>query len=513
MKRSLLVSVALLSLLLSAAACGNDSKSGKDKGKNENEFEVLAVRNVKSGNEYLEGFVSDSQKNAGISVDWNIQNGNDWGDKKSVFLAGTDLPDAFFGGNVLADSDVAQNIGLFIPLEEHIKKSMPNLSKIMEEDPKIKGMITSDDGHIYSLPKKMPGRPVVGNQLFINQTWLDKLGLDMPQTYTDLEAVLEKFKTEDPNGNGKNDEIPMTGSFYRLMTIYGVQHSSSPVNYMNWDPAAKEVIYNPVTENYKTAINALSSLYEKKLLDQEIFTADNSAIGAKRMNSEIALVGVSDGWLPTAFGPNSDEYVPLPALTAPDGKKYVMMDQDPYGRNQFLVTKNCSDPDKLLSWIDQFYTDDATVETYYGSFGVATEKNDDGTYTILPGKDMAQSSYSEIMAFRDEGPKYAPEGFTDKLKFETLDGDGGKLELTKELEAFAVENYPQVMYSVDEQKKISSLNTDIQGYVDANTAKWVTEKGADKEWDAYVKQLENMGLDEFVKIQQEAVNRYESAMK
>ncbi|SHO47562.1 type 2 periplasmic-binding domain-containing protein [Anaerocolumna xylanovorans] len=508
MKKTVLLFTAVLALSLIFTGCGNEKKEVKKTDSNSNEFSVLAVRGVKSGDEYLQGFVKESQAKVGITVDWNIQNGSDWGDKKSVFLTGSDLPDAFFGGNVLQDSDIAQNIDLFIPLEKYIDENMPNLKKIMEADPKVKAMITSEDGHIYSLPKRMPGRPVVGNQLFINKTWLDNLGLEMPTTYKELENVLEKFKTEDPNQNGKNDEVPMTGTIYRIMTLFGVQYTSSSVNYMNWDPENNTVLYNPVTDNYKEAINQLNYLYKNQLLDQEIFTTDNSQIGAKRMNSEIALVGVSDGWLPTAFGPNADQYVPLPAIEAPDGKKYVMMDQDPYGRNQFLVTKNCDNPAKLLEWVDQFYTDDATVETYYGDFGVATEKNDDGTYTILPGKDMAQSSYSEIMAFRDEGPKYVDDNFTSKLIFKTLDGDGGKLEITKDLEPYAVENYPQVMYTVDEQKQLSSLNTDIQGYVDATMAQWITKGGADKEWESYKSQLKNMGLEEFLKIQQDALDRF-----
>ena len=45
--------------------------------------------------------------------------------------------------------------------------------------------------------------------MFINKTWLDKLGLQMPTTWDELENVLDAFKTQDPNGNGKADEVPM----------------------------------------------------------------------------------------------------------------------------------------------------------------------------------------------------------------------------------------------------------------------------------------------------------------
>ncbi len=502
--------VAVLACLMMTGCKGSDSASNDGKT-----FDVLAVRDIKSNDDYLKGFVKDSQKKAGITVNWKIQQGSDWSDKKSVFLTNSDdLPDAFFGGNALQDADIQKNQGLFIPLEKLIDKNMPNLKKIMASDPKVKSLITSDDGHIYSLPKKMPGRPVVGNQLFINQVWLENLNLEMPTSCQELEAVLEKFKTDDPNKNGKQDEIPLLGGLDRLLTIYGVQLTSSTTTFMNWDPATKKIIYNPITDSYKNAINRFNKLYKSGLLYNEQFTADDSQIGSKRMNENIALVGVSDGWLRTAFGSHSDEYVPLPALTAPDGKKYVMMDQDPYGRNQFVITNTCKNPGKLLKWIDQFYTDDASVETYYGDFGKASEKNDDGTYTILPGKKMAQSSYSEIVAFRDQGPKYVADGFSDKLKFETLDGDGLKLKITKDLEQYAVANYPQVTYSNDEQSKLSTISTDIDGFVKNKQAEWVTKNGvSDKEWDSYLKQLDQMDLQDFLKIHQKAIDRYEENAK
>lgn len=507
---SITITAILVGCNSSSSTDATSENSNNTETTNSLSYEVLAVRGTDSDNQYLEGFVKESQDKVGISVEWNIQRSSDWADKKAVFLTNTDdLPDAFFGGNSLNDADVQKNAGLFIPLEDLIEENMPNFKKVMEADPKIKSLITSTDGHIYTLPKKMPGRPIVGNQLFINQSWLDNLGLSMPTTYKELEDVLAKFLTEDPNQNGIADEIPMLGQFKRLLTIYGVQLSSSTTLFMNWNPETNEAIYNPTTENYKNAINHFNELFNKQLLDNELFTNDSSQMNAKNRNESIAIVGVSEGWVLSTFAGNADEYTALPALEAPDGNKYVMMDQNPYGRNQFAITYKCENPADLLKWIDEFYTEDATVATYYGDFGKATEKNDDGTYTILPGKDMSQSTYSEIMAFRDEGPKWVPEGFTDRLIFETLDGDGGKLALTKDLEPYAVENYPLVMYTDEEQARLSTLTTDIEGFVKNKQAEWVSNNGvSDEEWNAYIEQLKQMGLDEFLTIHQSAIDRY-----
>ena len=77
-------------------------------------------------------------------------------------------------------------------------------------------MITAPDGHIYSFPwieELGAGKESihsVNDFPWINVEWLNKLGLKMPTTTEELKQVLIAFKTKDPNGNGKADEIPMS---------------------------------------------------------------------------------------------------------------------------------------------------------------------------------------------------------------------------------------------------------------------------------------------------------------
>ena len=40
------------------------------------------------------------------------------------------------------------------------------------------------------------------------------------------------------------------------------------------------------------------------------------------------------------------------------------------------MTSACENPGPLLSWIDKFYTEDASIQNFYGSFGVGVEKDE-----------------------------------------------------------------------------------------------------------------------------------------
>ena len=60
-----------------------------------------------------------------------------------------------------------------------------------------------ENGEIYGMPYKSV-TAIDNNQgmLYINQNWLDKLGLQIPKTTDELYNVCKAFATQDPNGNG-----------------------------------------------------------------------------------------------------------------------------------------------------------------------------------------------------------------------------------------------------------------------------------------------------------------------
>ena len=148
-------SLALAAGLMVGCSSGNtDTKSST-----EDSYNIATVRWADWGEDFTKGFVEETVKEAGIKVDWDIYVNSEWGDKKAILLSGGELPDAFFGSLALSDSDIAKNPGVFIPLEDMIDEHMPNLVKAFADDPALRAMVTSPDGHIYSLPKKLPLRP------------------------------------------------------------------------------------------------------------------------------------------------------------------------------------------------------------------------------------------------------------------------------------------------------------------------------------------------------------------
>ena len=545
MKKLSKLTALLLALLmaLSLTACGGGggessaTEDGSSAATSEAEggetatsssFEIATVRWTDAWpTDFLEtGVMKEIEEKTGVDITWQVYYNGDWAEQKSLLLASGDLPDAFWGSISLTDTDVNQNKSLFVELTDLIAENMPNLNRVFETDPSMKAIITDRNGEIYSLPKKLPLRPQVNDVMYINQTWLDALDLEMPDTYEDLEAVLEAFVTQDPNGNGENDEFGYSaqqglgGDLRHLMAPFGTMvcrdNGTAGTNFMALDDNG-EPIFMPIQENYKEAVKWVNGLYQKGLLDPECFTQDSSMVTAKTQDPSGSLSGIVFGWTADAqVGVNAKDYVPVPALAGPDGNRYAEHNPEflDVSRNELIITTSCEDPATLLKWADEYYTDEASLQTFYGSISDGKiQANDDGTYEVLvpeDGSSLDTSAWSFSM--RDFGPKYMNEEFYDKVTLPADQGDGIKLAEDPINEEYIVTTFPVCAYTEEQTQRLASLTTNIYDYCESQYSHWVVDGGIDEEWDAYLQQLDAMGLQEYISIQVDAYNAYQESL-
>lgn len=73
---------------------------------------------------------------------------------------------------------------------------------------------------------------------------------------------------------------------------------------------------------------------------------------------------------------------------------------------------------------------------------------------------------------------------------------------------FPDEIYPIVKFDMETTEELTFLATDIYKIVDEKMATWVVDGGVEEEWDAYLQQLESMGLSEMRGYFQAAYDAY-----
>lgn len=508
----------VLSMMLGLAGCGDSSKSGKDDGRTT--FRIVTTRHNDSWpTDFLEeGVMKQLEDKYDINIEWEVFTVTDWqAEKNLMFASPDDLPDAFLGSLTLGSGDVEAYKDQFVELTTLISENMPNLSAIMAEDSELRAVMTNREGEIYGLGKKLPFRPEAANVPMINKKWLDNLGLEVPTTYQELEAVLQAFKDKDADGDGDpNNEIPYSycGSLdmdaRHILAPFGTIVSRAG-NYMGMNENG-EPFFLPITDQYKEAVKWMHNLYKKGIVDPEHFTQNTSMYTSKVQATGGSQVGYIFGWTSATAGINADEFVPIVPVSGPDGKRYVESDNSflDVSGNELCITKNCENPELLLKWADEFYTDLVAVQTYYGSIPNQIKENEDGTYTLLEpeDKDLSYDYVAWSNSLRDFGPKYVSEEFQKSFVLPTDGGDGEKLQLESLYKDCVKTNFPVVQYKAQDASKRGMYSTNINSYVEQQYARWVVNGGVDKEWDAYIKTLNEMGVQDMLKLTLEAYDYY-----
>ncbi|KTD87782.1 extracellular solute-binding protein [Paenibacillus etheri] len=472
-------------------------------------LKVLTVRWGSMGDHFIQNqWLKDLDKNTNVNIEWQVMSSNDWNERKSIMLASGTLPDIILGSEVFRDADIVNNLSLFRPLDHYIEENMPNLKTAMQETPEMKKISTFPDGKIYSLPSRLPSRPKSSRQPVINKTWLDKLGLKVPDTIDDLYNVLKAFRERDPNGNGKQDEIPVIELSNDLISPFGIADLNNNAMVVEDGNA----VYYPVSEAYKEGLKWEHQLFTDGLLDKELFTQDETMRSAKFLNPDAPIVGFTYQWTPDAvFGKWSDQYETIPPLAGPDGKRYTI--GNPYGmnleRNELLITSSCKYPEIAARWADEFYTNEASIQNFWGAIGTVIQKNDNGTYTLMdPPIGTSADAWYWDNSLRDFGPKYVSPTFEKSIFLNPNNGDGLKLQLDKLGSDYATLPFPNVMYTAEEFQKLPTLTTNIDSYVNTMRAQFIILGVNDEAWADYVKQLRGMGLEQLVKIRTDAFSRY-----
>lgn len=459
--------------------------------------------------------VQQWEKDTNIHIEWENLPETVFQEKKNLLLASGDLPDAFFNTG-LTDGEISTyaTSGTLIPLEGLIEKNAPNLSKLLADRPDIKAAITSSDGHIYSLPSvEELGLVQFPHELIINTAWLDKLGLPMPKTINEFHDALLAFKNQDASGTGRT--IPLsfrpggwTGDIVDLIAALG----GVPDNMDHRIVQDGKVIYTATQDGYKKAIQTLHEWYREGLIDPESFSQDDKAYLAKG-KSGTEILGSFVWWeIPEMVGADrAANYGLVPVLEGVDGKRLASQSNNQeIARGAFAITRANKYPAATMRWADNLYDPIQSAQANWGPIGETLQKDEaTGLLTQIPAA-AGTSEGERRQKVAPGGPKAnTAENFEKVVAPEPRAAERQKI-VNEYYKPFAAnDGYPPVALSNEELQQISTIEADIATLVKQNVAKWIVSGGIDNEWDGYVSQLKNIGLDKMVEVYQQGYDRYQ----
>lgn len=460
------------------------------------------------------------EKMTGIHIDWEVISRDGFEEKRNLALGSDQLPEVFYTSDMPnLDLQKYGAQGSFVNLIDLIDKYMPNLTELLEDNPDIKKGLTFPDGNIYSLPTIYSPEfksVLAGHKGWVRKDWLGQLGMDIPETTEEYYQFLKAVKETDLIGDGKNSEIPYGG--YRtdalvnwLNGAFGVGNRGLKHPYLDADPGTGDVRFYPIADGYRDMLEYIHKLYDEDLILQNIFTIEgdqNYSLGSEGLYGSTIINNPE-----AQFDNEGGNYVGMSALEGPNGDRMYTYVTSPLAQmGGFIVTKENKNIPATLRWMDYFYSDEGAKLFFMGKEGVTFETKENGEIDYLDEiKNDPDITLDEKLA---DYVTWRGGGYPGIVKEEFFKGSESlpsSLETTKKFEKYLPEEvWPSFTYTIDEANELAALAADIEKYVDEMQDKFITGDESLANWDKYIETLNNMGLEDYMRIQEAAYERYKS---
>ena len=475
------------------------------------------------------------EEETNVHVEWTAISSDQWGDKISLNMANANTLTDFVFNAGFSDSDLLRyaDQGVIVPVEDYIDAYMPNLSAVFEKYPEYRAMCEDEDGHIWALPwieqlgsEKTAIQTVGNNMTFINQKWLDFLGLETPTTVDEFEQVLLAFKEHAPELQKEfgidGDIIPMSCIINDqdpnlLINGFGDGIGDTDIGQHIAVTDDKKVVCTATTDGFKSGVEWLHKLYSEGLIDPECFTQDWSTYVAKGKSHRY---GVCFSW-DVANIDNINDYVPLAALKAdtvsvtPQNGSFT----SGFDRGRCVVTSVCDNPAFVCAWLDKMYDPFQSPQNNWGTYG-----EDDDFDIFELGENENGDKMLKHAALGDASPVEVREAECVGGPLAILDEyygvyvtcpDDAQYRLdwikdyyTKDMKCKYV--YPKVFMSAEDTEKLSAIQTDLVSYLNSSKAEFIRDGITDASWQAYLDQVDSYGLDQYLEIYQKYLDEFYS---
>ena len=504
-------------------------------------------------------FIKHLQEKYNIKIDVTQATDDALTQQISLMFNTGDLPDLVWTG-LNADDCMLYGVqqGLILSWNDYLnEQDMPNAYQAMLDYPDAFAAATAPDGKIYALPY-LRG-PVYDNntgaftgtiRVYVNQKWLDACGLEVPTSLDEMLDMLRTFKDEDPMGVGEviipciDNQNKIKDIIWNALGFYagnGGQEYGTVFAIKN-----EEVVLPCYTAEAKAFLEFMNTLFTEKLISEDYFTLDQNtnrglmAQGVCGMFGDSTLSALSDeekfNWV--AVAPMTSEYNDMRVASTNFG----------YSTGTFASAKS-ENIDLIVAITDYLYSKDGAtayttgpmVGSEMSDFGCDRWYYDEETHTItkdivkngtyidltngvcpyyyISGRFDTNASYRyELLGMENEIPTGV---LTDKITGVTLE-----CEYTKKLDPSDPNDYwryiqseacadyltfirlPATYLSVVEQNAVADIKVQVENYVKQESAKFITGARSLDEFDAYMQELKDIGIEDYIEVYKDSYSGY-----
>ena len=473
-------------------------------------------------------FTKFAEKLSGLTFTFQttpVADATDLTTKQGLLLASGQYPDVIWGGSISnADALKYGSEGVFLPLQNLIKKYAPNLWNNIQTIPGYKQAVTAPNGDIYSLPayNYCPHCSWTYED-YINIDYLNKFGLSMPRTTAEFANVLNVFKqhglTPLSGAIDTYDSNPVQFLMNSFIPFDGDLATTTDENYVDVSNSGS-VIFVPTQPQWKAGLEYIYSLFKNGDFTAEALTQQPSALTSQISQNTLGVFpSGADEVNIQNYGASSSNYLEwlaMPPLKGPSGADYTAFGGTGIGPGFVMaITSKASMAQeigimKLLNYMN-------TAQGFLNyNLGCYVAKPTPGSTGLAPGaaiftiKDESVAfvtpNFYQNCSWFQWGPFF--DGTSTRMLQEspppfTPDGSQSYNQLTTEIDMAGHQaklQYPSsVWVPTADGASFGTLQTNIDTYVDQWTDEFITgQKSLTSDWNSYVSGLNHLGMSSYM---------------
>ena len=412
--------------------------------------------------------------------------------------------------------------GVILRLNDLIDKYAPNLSKVLSDHPDWRKQVVTDNGDIYAFPF-LRGDPALLTFMgpVIRGDWLDKAGVSAAKTLDDWHTMLTTFKTQKLGAGSTLPFSPWVGSIpggwnawyaagaflrHAFVGAWGITMGFYQVN--------DTVMFGGLQPEFQEFAKLMRGWFGEGLIDPDFPSTDQSSFDAKVTSGKLGSMVTLDGnGIGKYMGLVKDPRFKLvgasyPVLKVGDKPLLGQRDDTYPGVGSAAITTANKHVAETIKELDYGYGDDGHMLFNFGVEGTS--------YTMVDG----YPTYTDELMRNSSSPpaqamsRYIRGNFNgpfvqDKRYIEQYyQLQEQKDALQTWLEPSDDRQMPPVTPTQEESRKFASVMNDVNSRYQELFTRIVTGEDSLDNLAGLPAQLKQIGLDDAIKIQQSALDRY-----
>ena len=514
-------------------------------------FKVFKSTNEFVTDLYTNDFTKYVIEQTGINFEWEQPLASDAEARLNLLFSTNDYPEIVIGN---INRDMINSWALqkmIIPLDELIEKYAPNTVKFLADQPMRKYTLLAGEGQIYAMPiaNECLHCYTDGGIIYYYVPFQTALNLSVPKTLDEFTDNLKAIRDRDPNGNGKQDEIPLIlkqDQRFNLINVFALsfypmcvteQYGLTLIN--------NEPVLQMLEPKAKEAFKYMKMLVDEGLINKD-FLSLTDADPIVEGETDIAgwvLGGHTNNIFKKGAGTGRWPMVrAVPAFKGPEGIGYSSY-KGTYGSSSpgVAITDKCKYPDVAVRMIDWMYELEVMVNGYIGPKGEAWEWPDPGAvglngkpalYKLLVNFGLQRENCGWDQgnpALRTADFRLGEQATEVERIHAFMKNPNATLEEAKQIMELAsfneVNNYeaanlrlttalpdeynvPPRAFTLEESQRIAEIRAVADPYYEQAVGEFIIGiRNIESDWDTFISEMKRMGTDDYVKIYKEALKR------